>query len=414
MARSIKNTEAAPLDFTRSLQKLQPDPFFLFIKQYPHPEGSSIYVYRLKPPIDRRQAGIEDSNIDIIEDAKIMDEDYLLRTHGSGKYHLKFTDANKPKGLTEVAKTTIEIYDPAVPPILNPVELVIGAPGNDKIVQKYIGEGWTVLDNKLTSPTRDGGSAVLAETVRDLIKDRQRPNPENEGIAARLVEVLERRNDGGLAELERFLALSERLQPKADPVQVEMMKVLAGMARGTSPAAEKNPVEELRNTAALLKEFGWGGGGGPSWVEAVNALPGILQYGALLLRELNTSKAAAPAAGSPAAPALAVGAVQQPAEEEGAEMLGGLSVVEMKGLFDDAVDAFERGIGGADFAHAVVCRRNGEKLYETVCAIGKDQLLGFFAMMPGAEALKARRPEIEKFLDDFIAYGEPEPEQKAS
>lgn len=412
-----KNSDSAPpadFDFSRSLQKLQPDSFFLFIKQYPHPEGTSIYVYRLKPAIDRRQAGIEDTNIEIIERLNDVDEEYLLRNHGSGKYHLKFTDANKAKGLTEVAKTTVEIYDPQAPPILNPIELVIGAPGNDKLVNRYISEGWTVVDNKLTPPSAaDGGAGVLAKTVHDLVQERERRPVDESGLAARLVEMLERRNNGGIDDLEKFLVLSEKLRPAADPVQVEMMKVLAGMVRGGGNAPEKNPLEELRSTAAFLKEMGFGAGGGTSWVEAVAALPGILQYGALMVRELKVMRAAdqqpAPAAGSP--PAAAPAGIAAPAVEgEGAEMFGGLSLVQLKGVFDDAVAAFERGISGADFAHGLVCgRRDGEKLYETICAIGKEELLGMAALVPGAaEVVKARGPEIGKFLDEFIAYGEPE------
>jgi len=410
MARSSK--KSIEFDFTRSLQKLQPESFFAFIKQYPQPEATSTYVYRLKPAIDRRQAGIENTNIDVIADTAMLDEEHLLREHGSGKYHLKFTDANRPKGLIEVAKTTIEIYDPAVPPILNPVELVIGAPGNDKLVNQYINEGWLVVDNKLSPPSRDNGSAVLAETLRDVLKD-QKPTADS-GIAARLVEVLERRNNGVVEELERFLTISERLQPKMDPVQVELLKVIAGMNRGGG-SAEKNPLEELRSTAAFLKEMGFGAGGGTNWTEAVAALPGILQYGALLLRELKVMRAAEQTAPAGAAPAAAASTeIAAPGAGEG-EVFGGLSIVALKGVFDDAMDAFERQISGADFAHGLVCgRRNGEQLYETVCALGKEQLLGFLSMAPGpvAEALKSRRPEIEKFLDEFIAYGEPEPEQQ--
>ena len=81
-----------------------------------------------------------------------IDQEYLLRQHGSGKYHLKLSDANKPRGLTEVAKTTVEVFDPLCPPILNPVELVVSATWNDRFVQKYIAAGWTVEDGKLKPP----------------------------------------------------------------------------------------------------------------------------------------------------------------------------------------------------------------------------------------------------------------------
>lgn len=72
----------------------------------------------------------------------------------------------------------------------------------------------------------------------------------------------------------------------------------------------------------------------------------------------------------------------------------------------DAMDAFERGIEGDDFAHALICRRGGEELYAALSAMGKERVLGAISMVPGlGQQLAERRTEMEIWLDAFIRYG---------
>lgn len=441
MAR--KPAAEAPFDFSKSLQKLTPESFFQFVRQYPNNEGTQVYVYRLTPVIDRGQAGIDTSYIDtqIGSAGSQLDEEYLLRTHGSGRYHLKFSDSNKPKGLTEVAKATVDLWDPRVDPIVDPAELVVSAPGNQKFIQPYLAKGWTVQEGKLTPPASgESAAGKLADTVRDLAGQvaAKPAQPETNNEMLRLVrELVQDRHQ--VDPTDRAFQIAERLRPQADPMQVELLRTMGQLlmerARPAEPAV--NPISQLKETAALLKEFGWGAGeGGGSWIQLFQALPGILQYGAAMFREMRMMRALEqqqPAAvrpiGSPAPvehPA-APGTIVTPAdgleepkqEEEPLPNIRGLpfslkDLQRMKQAGENALDAFERGIDGDDFAHALVCgSRDGEALYSALFDMGKEGVLALIGMIPGlAEKLEPKRAELEAWLDQFISYGTPEEKPK--
>jgi hypothetical protein len=415
------STSLTEFDFSKSLQSLGPESFFRFTKQYPDHQATSAYVYRLLPTIDRKLAGVKDTNIEIIVPGEV-DEERLLQAHGSGKYHLKFTDANRPKGLTEVAKCTVEIYDPKVPPILNPVELVVTAAGNDRYVAKYLQEGWTVEDGKLMPPAKQpDGNVVLAETVRDLA-GRASAAPVESPALVRVIEMLDRRANGSGEEITRALALAERLQPRVDPAQVELMKVLVAMVSGGGHA-RPTPISEIRDTLALARELApppppASSGGGFPWAELFQALPALAQFLPVFLQQFAASRQppanVIPITAAPVAPASATAAappaVESPVQGE-TDMLGlGFGLADLKIVAEDAIDAFGRNISGGDFAHAVCCRRRGEQLYDTICQLGKEQLLEFLAMAPPelAGQVAARREEVAAWLDDFIAYGDDE------
>ena len=106
---------------------------------------------------------------------------------------LKLSDANKPRGLTEVAKTMVEVSDPAVEPILNPAELVVDAPGNSRWVQKYLAKEFTIVDGKLTPPASAGDNAAgkLADTVRDLAGQMAARPRESDASAALVSRALD-------------------------------------------------------------------------------------------------------------------------------------------------------------------------------------------------------------------------------
>jgi hypothetical protein len=417
------DSDASELDYSKSLQKLPGETFFRFAATYPDQNGTSIYVYRVSPVIDRTLAGLKDSNIDVISGSALarcaVDEEYLLRQHGSGKYHIKFTDANKARGATEVAKTTIDVFDPNIPPLLNPLELVVGAKGNDRWIQQYLREGWTVQDNRLTPPEKGAdGSAVLAKTISEMAA-RPANSATSDALVNRALDVLSQRG-GGDADIDRALAIAERLQPKADPTQVQLMQVMLQLVKGggdSRPDPRPDPITQLKDTAALLKEFGWGqpaAAAGPSWTEAFAALPGILQFGTELLKQLALMRSADAAGGRvvpiSGGPVVETAAAAAPTTQ-GDSMLGlGFNLADLKAVAEDALDAFLRGVPGEQFAAAVVSgRRNGEKLYETICDLGADQILQLLTVAPGvAERLGDRAADVPAWVKAFIEAGDEE------
>lgn len=72
-----------------------------------------------------------------------------------------------------------------------------------------------------------------------------------------------------------------------------------------------------------------------------------------------------------------------------------------------AIAAFSSGQSGDDFAEQF-CQSSpaNDALYTDLLAMGRDEILGYVGMMPGAaEVVGPRRAEIEAWLDDFLAYG---------
>ncbi len=411
MPRKAANSQALEaLDFNKSLQKLTPERFFRFIREYPAPDATSVYIYRLVPVIDRGLAGVEESNID--STTALVDEEYILRTHGSGKYHLKYSDGNKPRGLTEVAKTTVEVWDPNVDPILNPVELVVSAPGNDKWVRKYLAKGWTVENGKLIQPPSGSEAGVLAKTVSDLaerVAARPAASEAGNDVVRRALDVLTDRNRGD--ELETAFKIADRLRPQPDPTQTEVFKLVTELLTDRARPAETNPIIQLKETAALLREFGWSSRtsaappAGTSWADLVAALPGIFQHGSEFLGRLLALRAAGVQAPAAAVPSNPNSPGTPPAEVD-------MTLNALMSVGRDALEAFQRGIDGDDFAHALVCRnRAGEELYATLVGMGKDGLLTAISMVPGlAEQIAPKRAEMEAWLDKFMSYGQdPEP-----
>lgn len=419
MARKTAQSETK-LDFTKSFQKLSPETFYRFIREYPDQQGATVYVFRLLPKIDRRLVGIETKNIDKLADCSAFDEDYLLREHGTGRYMLTFTDSNKPKGMTEVAKCFAEVADPRIEPNLNPLELVVSAPENERIVQRYIEKGYTVDNGKLQAPRREeSGTEVLAKTIdrlADQVASKPAQSDAGSDLTRRLLDVVIQQPKPGGDDFERALKLAHLIQPKPDPVLGKLMEVI--LSRGqANPDPRPDPINQLKETAALLKEFGWGqqsGGGGGSWVDALTALPGILQYGSQMFGQLLAMRAmqskvvpiAGAALAADAAPAAQPAAPEVDEEMEMFASLLGFNLKTMIEIGEDAIDAFDRGISGSDFAHGLCCRRGGEALFGKLHKMGKDELLKMLAMVPAInEKLAPRRAEIEAWLDGFMSYG---------
>lgn len=424
-----KASSPPALDFSKSRQKLAPETFYRFAREYPSTDGISIYVYRLTPRIDRGLAGIEDSNIEVLTNCRAIDEEYLLRQHGSGKYHLKFSDANKPGGLTEVARSTVEIYDPSVPPLVNPVELVVGAAGNDPYIQKYLREGWTVQENKLTPPAgADKANETLAQTIKELAARPAAAPAVSDAIVNRLVDAALTRNNGG-DDLDRVERMARLMSPSAD-----MMRMFSEMVRDRpAAAAAANPLETFKETASTLKELGWtppGGAaasGGTDWAAAIAAIPQIIIGGIELLRHVSAMKAAESgprlvprAAAPPAAAAAELPAAELPAAGDGEEVesetgegesmfgqLGLKGLGELKAVGLDALSAFTRGISGRDFAVSLYnTRANGPALYDAICELGADLALAYVSKVdPNTELgkqLAGRSAELRAWLESFI------------
>lgn len=489
-----------PFDFASAGQRFNNiDRFCQYWREYPDQDGLKVYLYRISPPIDRRQSNCRDSNIATYTEPAGRDD--VLRVFGSGKYQFRFVDQKRPAAHSLMAQCLFDIAEPDCPPIFNPEDLVItGEPAiqNRPLIEKYLSMGWTVqhgrmntayVDKKtkepipfssLVPPEPAGAEPAAARPAAEPAK-----SGEHKDVVVQLVEMIKADADKRAAAdpVEKAFEIADRLKPAADPVQVELLKVVTSLV---PKPAEHQPQAPggLRETLGLLKEFGLlpnpgaaasapaaapaADPGAGFWSAAFGAVPAVLNFFmAMGARSAMAGHAAgAPARGGfmPAAPGMrgpvpagggfmpeASGPVpagaggfmpaaggpvpdgsgMMPAaggagddnnggnEDMGlfnrlnrarAAVAGGWDMNLLMDLGVDALDAFQRGMSGTDFAHGVCCRRGGEQQYLMLCSLGKQnvmQALGFASSMVEGlpEVLATRRAEVEKFIDDFLSYG---------
>jgi hypothetical protein len=454
----------APFDFGKSNQKFSDvERFCQFWAEYPDQDGLKAYLYRLSPAIDRRQTNTKVSNIDTFDTPQPSSE--FLRKWGSGKYEVRLSDAKKPGPASQVARCVFTLEDSELPPVFNPSDLVVvGENGrlNQPIIQRYLSQGWVIVENQkneayadgrtkepipfscLLPPAAAGAPAEtreLAETVRALATDKQAGElaamTSRDALLRDLLNiVVARQNAPAVDPMERAFQIAERLAPKTvDPVQVQLLEVIARMSNPQPAAAASNPLEVTRQTMGFLKEMGWaapgessGGGSGGFWTAVFTSLPSILEVFRPALAALAFRPAAVPAgvpvplvpsAGLPAGGGLAgnpsgpiPGSVPANGAGEGDDEM--FNVMQLMDLGQDALDAFGRGLTGFDFAHGLCCRRGGEKQYAMLYRMGKDTLMGALNMAQGAPQLSAeqkamlqgRKADIEAFIDSFMSYAD--------
>ena len=433
-------TSPGSFDFSKPFQAFgrgQEKEFQRFTEEYPDRRAISTYVWRLEPAIDRKQVGIESTNIHIFPGA--CDLEALLERHGSGTYHLKFNDGNKNP--SQRAKCSVKLDDPARPPNINPEELVIGgAKGreNENLISKYGGAGGSIVDR--TNELLPGGFRALAKPAA-VAPGAAAVAP---AVAAAAVggvdkalidlarESMQSRAEQAGVDVDRALEIAKRMQaapPPPDPVAQRFMTLAMDRAFSVPAAAPAaDPLEHLERMTRIMSSMGWtapgtaapAAGGGAGWVDALTALPKILEHGAALVGNLFALRslgglpgqvaapvAAAPGSVAPLVPAVA--AAPDPITFEGEETKMKMSVLLQVGRL--AKQSIESGQSGAAFAESLCQSSVFEQTFYDLVDAGQDGIMSYLAMVPGLGAqLEANRPAIEKWLGDFLSY-EPVPEE---
>ena len=227
-------------------------------------QGKKVYLYRVWPVIDRKT---DDHFIAKLSEA--VDEDYLLKNWGSGRYHLRLNDA---QGHT-LATQSVSIHNPAHAPKVDPAEVVESDPRNKTYFEIWgpraakpepaasadgaaVGElarlAGKVLDQRTGAPASASG---LTEATTQLVLGMSKGRDE---LAAKLAELAP--GTDSLKSLDRAVELLKKLQPgsnpTADPIEaldraVDLLKKL----QPTPRAPEKNPVEQVTAMLDLVNKF---------------------------------------------------------------------------------------------------------------------------------------------------------------
>jgi hypothetical protein len=126
--------------------------FAFFLAGYPDMSGVLAYWYRLYPKIDLSRIGHTETNLVTTTKVSEMTEEYAAATWGSGKYMLKFTDANRAANQQEVARVWFTVDDPALPAKYDPRCLLLNDPVNADEVARLLASGVLVREGEYGSP----------------------------------------------------------------------------------------------------------------------------------------------------------------------------------------------------------------------------------------------------------------------
>jgi hypothetical protein len=396
-----------------------------FQRGYPNKGATICFVYRVVPVINRKQVGITENSIEKVV-GDVVDEAYLIARWGSGKYHLKFNDSNRPQKLQQVALCTCRLQDPTAPAVYDPAELVVGDPENSAEVSRFLGMGWTIVETtneKIPDGFRQlvAPGAVLpvgAVPVGRSVGDSRAGDGAGVTLDRETVRLLMsgRSNGAGGDVVEQALKLADRLTKSGgDPLAA--MAQMAGIIKTLNPAsaAPPDPFASLNAMADVMSKFGWMPPGG-----AVGNGSGMMPLLERVLSQVAMGFGTAlagrlvpgvpPGSDSPAAVAPGL-AVAQPGGAVGSGVpvsapdSGNVALDALQRVANGALVSFEGGVSGDDYAESLCSDPQLVPMYDSVAGMGKPALMAALASVPGLAERLAPKAAYEAWLDDFIAYG---------
>ncbi len=178
--------------------------------------GWKIYCYRTWPVIDRRE-----NEHFICKLNEPIDEEYLLRFFGSGKYFLRLNDSH---GKT-VASKSVSVHNPQFPPKVSPDEVLAGDPRNDRYFQVW-------------QPTDDAKNA------------KQPAAPSSDSSAA--VQAIDRFANLTQQILDRGTGLDDDERQMFRKAHEESLKLVTAHAQPPPKETVKDLLEVLKSAKALL------------------------------------------------------------------------------------------------------------------------------------------------------------------
>ncbi len=259
----------------------------------------NIYVYRLEPVIIRQLTNPEyNNNIDVISDGfDGLTEDYIVKTHGGGRYKLLVKDLDKPKeqkgGYFEA-----KLYIPMItaPPILNLKEVdwehrnnkgyrmwaksqgLIDDKGMPTIEKKTEGNGGND-NNSMVQAMKLAMDFVTKMGEKDQA-DLKRKLAGEDGLGKSIGDILlekmkQEDPNKQLATVTTLISAMKGMQPevKPDNTLAVIMPVFMQMMQQASEASNK----QFMMMMELMKSKNEGGGEGKGAISEVKEMFGLFQ-----------------------------------------------------------------------------------------------------------------------------------------
>lgn len=433
-------------------------------------------LYREVPYIDRKQVNPNANiNIEIFASPWDHKGKTFLTTHGSGSYKMIINDSNRTikgkGGMLGVARFVVN--EPDYPPVFVLEELVVDHPSNRTLVAKLMAEGKLNPQGRIMTPQggNNDNTALIALLTRMIEKNSS--IPPKDSTAESISQMFVKANDTMLGmvkdqakaddpdKLIKMLASLKDMLPKAESgnelltlvvkmqsdlarVQAEsqasnakiqadsqnareslMLKMMEMM--NTRPNSEDAEDKVLSRIATYKELFGGEGKGKASIpelliehgapvvlkvLETIQGFVNIKNYQDGLKKQqeaqVTVQASALPlpqAESTEPQPQTNGKVVEMPANEQ--QQL----VTVIRGPAGPLIlSALQRGEDGSNFANALE-GMFGTLTYDQIASQGKDKILAAMQAVP--EFWNQIVPaSMEKFVEEFIAYGSEEGEEK--
>jgi hypothetical protein len=399
-------------------QELTPVEFWKQTKAYQRGAGTQYVLYRKYPVIDRKLSGETKVSIDIQPE---MDEAYILAHWGTGKYTVYFNDQNGRPSC--IANTVLKFdVDWNNPPILNQAELVEGPDNRGYIEQLKIRGLWKKEQAEMENNNGAATAAVqeIAGLAKGMIEQAQKPKvaevAERSAIeimgtaykaaAATIAESRPVAPSGGGADV---IAIMLKRMDQQHEMLMEVMKQKQNPTPAASIDSQLGVVDKVLAFAGRV-----GNQAAPS--SFMDRLPDLLMsLLPTLMRGVAAGPAAPPMVAGPVAvaapPAAPVSDEIDPAALQAMAQTTGLDPQTLQAFLRigrAAIRSYQDGYSGLAFAEWVE-KREGEEMYATLHAVGRDTILTTLRKLPamlfGQAAAVVQSPEFEAWLDGFMEYG---------
>jgi len=344
-----------------------------------------------------------------------MTPEYVAERWGKGKYQIRLTDGNRPKGQQEVAKILYDLQDAEKPPVYDIRTLLIGHNENLDEVNRQISAGLLVRDASGVPRLRTASDAAGAapEASNGHLGNNGSDFLDRNTMGAVLLKLVERGSTPPGQAVKESIELAKMLMPPPAPaldVEALIERVAARLApqqsNGDGFAAALSTYERVSQFLGKAN-----GGAAPaaaagspdSLIGWAPYLPGIITGVRQLIPEVvgafNQFRGTAAGAAGASVPSAGVAA---PAVvltlEQRIEEIAGLGFQRMR-----------EGVNGFDFA-AYICgfHPGGLEVYQFLeRSGGAVGLMALLAMNPATRPMTAdvaQRAQIEVFLSDFFSF----------
>ena len=468
--KSIKKTDAdKQAEDLRDKRKLPPSPGnnvshdvmvkWLGLLSKEQWERITVYCYRHWPEIDRKQSDPTlDLYIDVFSTPPTLQ--YMIETHGGGRYGFRVNDTDKPGSLFE---SFLEIPYPEYLPKYNLVETVWTSRKNVGWVNRLRADGKIDVNNKPVAarsenPTSVAGNDTLAivdriaSIYRDNAQESRRKPAEESGITSAISQIIienMKQNDP-----TKLLAMVQAMIPKPTPTPVvdNGMSTMLPMIMKMMEIQQTNAQNQMTMLMEVMKQNNNSGNSSKGGGDMIGTAERLIAFADQLAKrhaptgETSTADKIIEATeriGLPLAEVVMNALMARNAASSGGTYVpppakhllgsGGVTVVEGQpinnpsmpspiatGANPELVELFTRfgpmlvnvinsGMGGADYGNTLEAQI-GTVATTQIISAGTEQLTLAIKSVPSVWNAIVKSPEDEnrmlEWIDDFVHYRE--------